>query len=133
MNLVQPGMESMKFVSSAEAESPDKDLLSLHYRRVQKNSPEFVTIYEAIDQSVDIRISTFVFRAAPEPVVTLYDFIMTTFVPPSTEQTIPKVDHRPSDTAAEGSSTQSSGTDKIRVQVKLASVKGYVITFIRVL
>jgi vacuolar protein sorting-associated protein 13A/C len=133
MNLIQLGMESIKFVSSAEADSPDRDLLSLHYRRVQKDSPEFLTVHEGIDQSVDIRISTFVFRAAPEPVVNLYDFIMTTFVPPATEQTIPQIDHRSSDTAAEDSSTRSSVTDKIRVQVKLASVKGCITTFIRAL
>ncbi|KAF8216245.1 hypothetical protein K438DRAFT_1748990 [Mycena galopus ATCC 62051] len=82
MSVVQPTANPIKFVSSPESDLlEDKDLLSLTYRRVQKESPEFLTIYEGIDQSVDIKLSTFIFRAAPEPVLSLYDFIMTTFVP----------------------------------------------------
>ncbi|KAF7310912.1 hypothetical protein HMN09_00634500 [Mycena chlorophos] len=119
MNVVQAEAEPVKFVSSPESDLlEDKDLLSLTYRRVQKESPEFLTIYEGIDQSVDIRLSTFVFRAAPEPVVALYDFIMTTFVPqsassaPETTQASPEAQVSP-----------PAPPSKIRVLVKLASVQ----------
>jgi vacuolar protein sorting-associated protein 13A/C len=71
-------------MASAEVDSPqDKNLLIVKYARAQKASPDFSTIYEGISQSVDITISTVIFRAAPEPVLTLYDFVMTTFVPKS--------------------------------------------------
>jgi len=130
MNLVQPGVDPIKFVSSAEAELPDRDLLSIKYRRVQKASPEFATIYEGIDQSVDIQISTFIFRAAPEPLVDLYDFIMTTFVPQSTDQNVQIVDNQPIDLNTEPTQRQEGATDKIRVIVKLASVEGWCSNFL---
>ncbi|KAJ7071032.1 vacuolar protein sorting-associated protein 13 [Mycena amicta] len=118
MNVVQPGAEPIKFVSSPESDLlEDKDLLSLTYRRVQKESPEFLTVYEGIDQSVDIQLSTFVFRAAPEPVVALYDFIMTTFVP----QSGPAAEVSPVTPENEVAVQASAG--KIRVLVKLASVQ----------
>ncbi|KAF7306925.1 hypothetical protein MIND_00485000 [Mycena indigotica] len=117
MNVVQPGAQPIKFVSSPESDLlEDKDLLSLTYRRVQKESPEFLTVYEGIDQSVDIQLSTFVFRAAPEPVVALYDFIMTTFVPkPAPQEHI--------QATPETEVVLQAAPGKIRVLVKLASVQ----------
>ncbi|KAJ6604648.1 vacuolar protein sorting-associated protein 13 [Mycena vulgaris] len=123
MSLVQPMQDPIKFVSSPESDlSEDKDLLSLTYRRVQKESPEFLTVYEGIDQSVDITISTFIFRAAPEPVLSLYDFIMTTFVPQSNPAMIESAEDSPID-EPEIAVQSTSGGDKIRVLVKLASVQ----------
>jgi vacuolar protein sorting-associated protein 13A/C len=123
MSLVQPRADPIKFVSSPESDLlEDKDLLSLTYKRVQKESPEFLTIYEGIDQSVDIKISTFIFRAAPEPVLSLYDFIMTTFVPQSNPAKIESVQASP--TGVDPEPEASASGDKIRVLVKLASVQG---------
>lgn len=123
MILVQPQGDPIKFVSSPESDlSEDKDLLCLTYRRVQKDSPEFLTVYDSIDQSVDITISTFIFRAAPEPVITLYDFIMTTFVPQSNSTTIESAADSPPSSGPELAAQSDSG-GKIRVLVKLASVQ----------
>ncbi|KAJ6610914.1 vacuolar protein sorting-associated protein 13 [Mycena sp. CBHHK59/15] len=123
MSLVQPNADPIKFVSSPESDLlEDKDLLSLTYRRVQKESPEFHTIYEEIDQSVDIKISTFIFRAAPEPVLSLYDFIMTTFVPQSNTPMIENAEESPSGAEPE-LAAQVSSDGKIRVLMKLASVQ----------
>ena len=125
MHLVQPGMEPMRFVSSAGEDSPDEDLLTVDYKRVQRTSPEFWTLHEGINQSVDIRVTTFIFHAAPEPVVGLYDFIMSTFVPQTPEAT--SQDH-PSNITSSTTDTQvqvsAPVADKIRVIVRLASVKG---------
>ncbi|KAJ7786305.1 vacuolar protein sorting-associated protein 13 [Mycena metata] len=125
MRVVQPNADPIKFVSSPESDlSEDKDLLSLTYKRVQKESPEFLTIYEGIDQSVDIQISTFIFRAAPEPVLSLYDFIMTTFVPQSSPAPpmIESPEQSPAASEPELAAQDASG-GKIRVLVKLASVQ----------
>ncbi|KAJ7487596.1 vacuolar protein sorting-associated protein 13 [Mycena galericulata] len=120
MSLVQASADPIKFVSSPESDlSDDKDLLSLTYRRVQKESPEFVTVYEEMDQSVDIKISTFIFRTAPEPVLALYDFVMTTFVPQSNSAVIESAEESPVPARVE----QSGSGGKIRVLVKLASVQ----------
>ncbi|KAJ7706184.1 vacuolar protein sorting-associated protein 13 [Mycena rosella] len=123
MSLVQPMEDPITFMSSPESNLlEDKDLLSLTYRRVQKESPEFLTVYEGIDQSVDIKISTFIFRAAPEPIISLYDFIMTTFVPQSNPAMIESAEDLPVGVEPE-IAAQSASAGKIRVLVKLASVQ----------
>lgn len=121
MNVRQAGTDPIRFMSSADSEfSQDKDLLTVAYCRVQKESPEFQTVYEGIDQSVDIKISTFIFRVAPEPVLSLYDFIMTTFVPQSNNQTIDAQEHALTEVPPDSGVSEG----RIRVLVKLASVQG---------
>jgi vacuolar protein sorting-associated protein 13A/C len=126
MDLVQVGQSPAKFITSAVSDtSDDKGLLSVRYTRIQRASPEYSSVYEGIDQNVDVKISTFIFTAAPEPVVTLYDFIMTTFVPR------PDDDVLAANSSSEGALVQAQNgqppvatQEKIRVMVNLASVKG---------
>ncbi|KAG9314366.1 N-terminal region of Chorein, a TM vesicle-mediated sorter-domain-containing protein [Chiua virens] len=78
MNIVQANQDPIQLISSDGANGGgEKDLLSVSYLRVQRNSPEFSTVYDDIEQSIDVRLSTFIFNAAPEPVISLYDFLMT--------------------------------------------------------
>lgn len=124
MDLVQPDADPIKFMSSLELDSSqDKDLLSVSYTRIQQQSPQFFSVYDGIEQKVDVKISTFIFRAAPEPVLTLYDFIMTTFVPQPTDQIVAQ----PAQSGAlEVGTPKASNAEggKIHVAVKLASVQG---------
>ncbi|KAG1749982.1 vacuolar protein sorting-associated protein 13 [Suillus paluster] len=123
MNVVQAARDPIQLVSSECTESVMKDLMKISYKRVQKNSPEFDTVHESIDQSVDVQLSTFIFHAAPEPVVSLYDFIMTTFVPQSPEQ---PVNNTPSTIAISDDgelSPPASDTGTIRVSIRLDSVQ----------
>lgn len=126
LNLVQPGRDPIKFMASAEVDSPqDKNLLIVKYARAQTTSPDFSTIYESISQSVDITISTVIFRAAPEPVLTLYDFVMTTFVPKSDAPTVDTAaaDQPTSTDELEPGLQKGDSSEVIRVKVKLASVQ----------
>ena len=123
MGIVQPGKEPMKFISSIAADSAEQ-LLTVHYLRVQPQSPLFMSEYHGIDQSVNITVTTVVVRAAPEPVITLYDFIMTTFVPegngaPSASASV-ESPHEDNDATASGEAPEQ----KIKVAVKLAGVQG---------
>ena len=127
MHVNQVGREPLEFMSSA-AGPTDEDLLIVKYTRVQQDSPEYQPVYEGIDQNVDVKISTFLFRAAPEPVVTLYDFIMTTFVP---QNNAGSAEATPAPgTPADGNATpeivvDSGGSpEKIRVLLTLASIQG---------
>lgn len=122
---MQPGLQPIKFMSSADSDSPqDKNLLIVKYTRAQKASPDFATVYESIDQSVDITISTVILRAAPEPVLAMYDFVMTTFVPKSEPQAIDIVSNQVPGINTSVSAPQQSGlSEKIRVEVKLATVQ----------
>ena len=117
-------------MSSAGSDSPqDKNLLTVKYARAQKASPDFTTVYECIDQSVDITISTVILRAAPEPVLTMYDFVMTTFVPKSEPPTINAVVDQVSSTNASAlGSPKSDASEQIRIGVKLATVQSELFT-----
>lgn len=122
MNVVQPNGQDIPFISIPEfSATGNKDLLRIAYTRVQKESPEFATIYEGVDQNVDIKVSTLVFRAAPEPVLALYDFIMTTFVPRSDQ--VPQNWPEPRSEQDSGF-VQGDSDSKIRVLIKLEGIKG---------
>lgn len=98
---------------------PNTDLLSVKYTRIQKDSPEYTAVYEGVDQNVDIRISTIVFHAAPEPIISLYDFIMATFVSTSEQTTSTSANQDPPP-----DTSQSMYESKIKVVIKLDSVQG---------
>ena len=99
------------------------DLLVVKYARVDVQSPQFATTYEGINQSVDVKITTVVCQAAPEPVVALYDFIMTTFVPEDrTPASTPAIESSPDASQAE-LDPQAAAEQKIKVVVKLAGVQ----------
>ncbi|KAH7883589.1 vacuolar protein sorting-associated protein 13 [Phlebopus sp. FC_14] len=116
MNVIQLGRAPLQLMSSGHAEDgEDNGLLCVSYTRVQKKSPEFSTVFESIEQNVDVRLSTFIFHAVPEPVISLYDFIMTTFVPPASNPS-PTQDSRD---LTNGASSPSSSSGAIRVTVRL--------------
>ena len=132
MNIYQPGRPTIEFMTSADTVGQD-DLLIVRYRKCQPESPVFLTKFDGIDQSVDIKISTFIFRAAPEPVLAVYDFVMTTFVPsPASnqqQQVVAVVDGEVStphgkDVVPVAVVDQQQAAQKIRVLVNLASVQG---------
>ncbi|KZT02705.1 vacuolar protein sorting-associated protein 13 [Laetiporus sulphureus 93-53] len=125
MNVFQPGKEPMECISSA-GESNNEDLLIVKYNRVQPLSPEYQSRYQGIDQNVDVKFTTFIFRAAPEPVLSLYEFIMTTFVPDRTNTTPkPSPDVAAADTAIliGQKAANDSVSDKIKVVLKLAGIQ----------
>ncbi|KAJ4486135.1 vacuolar protein sorting-associated protein 13 [Lentinula aciculospora] len=121
MDLVQGDSGLTKFMSTDSHE--EKDLLSVAYVRVQQESPEFTTIYAGIEQSVDVKISTFIFHTAPEPVLMLYDFIMTTFVPESGASSSPQGPMISNDGSDPSIQVAVENERKIKVSVNLASVR----------
>ncbi|KIO33566.1 hypothetical protein M407DRAFT_3889 [Tulasnella calospora MUT 4182] len=105
------------------AETGNDDLVKVRYFRVQKNSPEFHTVYEGIDQSVTASLSTLVVHAAPEPIIVLYDFIMSTFVPGhgGSQANTPVAADSPGGEPFPPAAAVDSG--KIRVRVNLTTVE----------
>lgn len=118
-------------MTSADTESQD-NLLIVRYKKCQPESPVFLSQFEGINQSVDIKISAFMFRAAPEPVLAVYDFIMTTFVPTPS----PNQQQQQTGLVIDGEALSQDKdvalvvvkplqvTQKIRVLINLASVQG---------
>lgn len=119
MNIVHANKDPIQLISSDYADGGgDKDLLSVSYLRVERNSPQFSTVYDNIEQSIDVRLSTFIFNAAPEPVISLYDFLITTFVPSETSATVENLE--PVDVTG----LQPRSTSTTRIAVKLDSIRG---------
>jgi vacuolar protein sorting-associated protein 13A/C len=128
MEVSEPGFEPLQLSSSVSGSkgpsSGGKDLLRVDYMRVQNNSPEYLSHYEGCDQIISMDVSTVIFRAAPEPLLTLYDLLMTTFVPssPGAEDTPSLV--QDSSAVDQLTSESSPQTGKLRLLIKLASVEG---------
>ena len=120
-----PGLEPLHLVDSESALNEDKELMRVHYIRAQQESPDFVTVYDSFDQTVDVDFTTFVVRAVPEHILPLYDFIMSTFVPKRTEGEAKEIETEKREVQESvGESTGQSKEDKIRVRAQLVSFKG---------
>jgi len=112
-----------------QEQSNDSPLFFVKYVKVKRESPEFMTVYEAIETNVDISISTINVVITRKTVLTLLDFIITTFTNPGNNQ------KKTSTQVIEGA-TQDSGekatdlaasndppeADKIRVKINLDSI-----------
>lgn len=129
MTVAEPGFEPLQLFSSVGwstgngPASGGKDLLRVDYTRIQSNSPDYLSLYEGYDQIISVDVSTVIFRASPEPLVTLYDLLMTTFVPPSPSPgNAPSLAHG-SSAVSQPTRESSSQTGKLRLLVKLASVE----------
>jgi len=127
MDAAQPSGKDIHFISTPEhGTSKEMDLLRIAYTRTQKESPDFLSAHEGIDQNVDIKMSTLIFCAAPEPVLAMYDFIMATFVPNSDPVAQPRPLPSPESLGQlEVAQADKGGSDgKIRVLIKLEGVQG---------
>ncbi|EST05630.1 Vacuolar protein sorting-associated protein 13A N-terminal domain protein [Kalmanozyma brasiliensis GHG001] len=137
--------------SGAASPSEQRDLVRVRYTRVSPESPEFMTKYEGIDQTVNVELSTINVMLTRVSVLAVYDWIMTTFVSvdepsPSSQSSEEQQqrrpsrssERRPSDATSRGPSIRpsesnanmqavTSGGDserkeKLRVRVKLNSI-----------
>ncbi|CAO1616705.1 unnamed protein product [Parajaminaea phylloscopi] len=108
------------------ASSPhQRDLVSVKYVRVQPDSPDFMSTYEGIDQSINVELSTINIMLTRVSILAVYDWIMTTFVPSTDEPAAPAGSVEPSPNDSEDRSKEVASTarkEKLRVRVKLTSV-----------
>ncbi|BGP21450.1 Vacuolar protein sorting-associated protein 13 [Rhodotorula toruloides] len=97
----------------------EHDLVRVRYQGVQKNSPEFMTVHEGFDKSVDVEMSTLNLVVTRSSILLLFDWIMTTFTDPADASA-------PSSPQIEGGNEEQQveevSTDKLRVKVKLTSI-----------
>nr|XP_018267277.1 vacuolar protein sorting-associated protein vps13 [Kwoniella dejecticola CBS 10117]OBR89435.1 vacuolar protein sorting-associated protein vps13 [Kwoniella dejecticola CBS 10117] len=124
LSMIEQGSAKRPLLASADdgnSSPTDHKLLKVRYLKVQKESPEFMTKHEGVDTSVDVDLSTFKITLAPEPILALYDFIMTTFVPKDEQSEVAVT----SDNAGQGAAPQEQpvSTDKMRIRVKLTSAE----------
>lgn len=70
-------------ISEAEA----KDLVNVEYIRVDRMHPEYLDKYKGIDQTANITLSTLNFIITRSSILTLYNFVLNTFVDEDTAAT----------------------------------------------
>ncbi|GAA6006460.1 hypothetical protein JCM10207_004941 [Rhodosporidiobolus poonsookiae] len=94
-----------------------QDLVRVRYQGVQKASPEFMTVHEGFDKSVDVEMSTLNVVVTRSSILVLFDWVMTTFTDPNDAAAPPSPD------VEHGEETpEELSTDKLRVKVKLTSI-----------
>jgi len=116
-----PSPDFRKIVTSDGFNSDSgKPLFYVKYVKVNPQSPEFMTVYEAIETNVDVSISTINVIITRKTVLTLLDFILTTFTNPDVVVAPPQSDiGNPVGQVPRPVSPQDS---KIRVKVDLKSI-----------
>ncbi|KAK0532867.1 Vacuolar protein sorting-associated protein 13 [Tilletia horrida] len=109
--------------SSTSGSTMGKDLVRVKYTRVQADSPEFMTVYEGIDQSINVELSTINIMLTRVSVLAVYDWIMTTFVPESPPPTPEQDVSNPTDAQKPvDAQVEKPRQEKLRVRVKLTSI-----------
>lgn len=121
LDMLESKIKDGKIITSDNTASSSQDLVRIRYHKVQKESPEFMSVYEGADQTIDAELSTLTLRAEPEPVLSLYDFIMTTFVPSTTASDA--VDATPLSEDDKPQQGEQKSSDKIRIRAKLTSIQ----------
>ncbi len=96
---------------------PAQDLVRIHYQGVQKTSPEFQTVHEGFDKTVDVEFSTLNVIITRSSILILFDWVLTTFADGG-----PPPEPTPEAVNGDDQSVTEVSTDKLRVKVKLTSI-----------
>lgn len=121
-----PPPEFKHIVSSeTAADSAQQNLFSVVFRKVNPESPEFMSVYEGISTNLDVSVSTINLIVTRQTLLTLLDFVLITFTnqSPDNEQ---ERSTKPSDTQIQEADTvkqESSDTgDRIRIKAELKRI-----------
>lgn len=113
-----------------QEQTNDNPLFFVKYVKVKQESPEFMTVFEAIETNVDVSISTINVVVTRKTVLTLLDFVITTFTnpgaPPPNPQT-KRIENTKDEKGDEKTdlaivNKPAPETDKIRVKIDLDSI-----------
>ncbi|KAL7624686.1 Vacuolar protein sorting-associated protein 13 [Parahypoxylon ruwenzoriense] len=76
-----PPAEFKSIVSSGDVEDrqQQRDLVHVKFTKVKRESPEFMPVYEGIETNVNVAVSTINLVVTRKTLLTLLDFILTTF------------------------------------------------------
>ncbi|KAK9446960.1 uncharacterized protein V1518DRAFT_387785 [Limtongia smithiae] len=110
----------------------NKNLFHVKYSKVSKDSPEYLSSFDGIDQNIEVSIATLNFVITRKSILTLLDFITTTFSSPS-EETVAVEDesqlielNESDDSETEVASTVLTATDsapeKMKLKLNLSSI-----------
>lgn len=125
-----PLPEFKRLVSSGDTESDEKALIQVKFIKVNRESPEFQTVYQGIETNLDVAISTINLIVTRKTLLTLLDFVLITFTnpdqsnTPSTTNGIEEADDDDDEETPKKPATQTQGADpeKIRIQINLKKI-----------
>ncbi|KAH8145466.1 uncharacterized protein LAJ45_10436 [Morchella importuna] len=106
----------------------DNPLFFVKYVKVKRESPEYMTVFEAIETNVDVSISTINVVVTRKTLLTLLDFIITTFTNPGAPPAPPqprRIEDLKDDKEEQVDQTLAKlapEADKIRVKIDLDSI-----------
>ncbi|KAK9463382.1 uncharacterized protein V1516DRAFT_644614 [Lipomyces oligophaga] len=110
----------------ASTDRSKSNLFHITYSKVQKDSPEYLSSFEGIDQNVELLISTLNFVITRKSILTLMAFIPTMFSSDETEEEENAlIELNEDDSETEIASTIVSadgGPDKMKLKFKLSSI-----------
>ncbi|KAI9852282.1 MAG: hypothetical protein M1838_001170 [Thelocarpon superellum] len=122
--------EFKRIISSEGLETDEsKDLFAVKFARVNRDSPEFMTAYDAIETNLDVAISTINLVVTRRTLLTLLDFVLMTFTNPDAPSAAPSIEEK--DTATEPGGPRPPKTidskvaadeGKIRIKIDLTSI-----------
>lgn len=115
-----------KISASAPSPTTQKDLVTVKYVRVQPDSPDFMSVYEGIDQQINVELSTINIMLTRVSILAVYDWIMTTFVPSEAPKESEEGSGKPANEDSSAVAPQPEPAqprkEKLRVRIKLTSV-----------
>ncbi|KAI0376422.1 vacuolar protein sorting-associated protein 13 [Hypomontagnella monticulosa] len=127
-----PSAEFKSIVSSGDVEDrqQQRDLVHVKFTRVKRESPEFMPVYEGIETNVNVAVSTINLVVTRKTLLTLLDFILTTFTnnensnSPPPPQRIKDADEEDGVEIVEPTAgSQQNENGSIRVKVDLKSIR----------
>jgi len=124
----EPLPEFKQIISSKGfAAEENKDLFTVKFIKVNPESPEFMSTYEGIATNLDVNVSTINIVVTRKTLLTLLDFVLTTFTSPGDQAASSTDESRAlQDANGEGSapaaSSQNTQADKTRIKAQLKSI-----------
>lgn len=108
-----------------QEQTNNNPLFFVKYVKVKRESPEFMTVFEAIETNVDVSISTINVVVTRKTVLTLLDFVITTFAnpgapPPNTHAK--RIEDEKENEKLDLTLKPAPEADKIRVKIDLDSI-----------
>lgn len=115
--------EFRNIVSSEDVSAKEqKDLFSLKFVKVNKESPEFQTKYEGIAMNLDVAVSTINLIVTRRTLLTLLDFVLITFTNPGQPQNQQgQISDKP-DEQQQVQKQPQADQDKIRIRAELKRI-----------
>ncbi|KAF3008444.1 hypothetical protein E8E13_003289 [Curvularia kusanoi] len=116
-------MPEFRNIISSEDDSADeqKDLFSLKFTKVNKESPEFQTKFEGIATNLDVHVSTINLIVTRKTLLTLLDFVLITFTNPDQPQNQQaQIAAKPDE--QEIAKQSDAEPDKIRIRAELKRI-----------